>query len=225
MKPGDPDGFGRYAALDIDDGGALLCHECGEWKEHLATHARMAHGITAADYRVKHGLGATTKLVGPGPRERMRQAWEANRDEKLALLKEHRKPLDALAASPSHASTRAWAPETKARWRDRSRERRGRDLTETEREELLEVDHDLARWAVVARRLLEHDDVTATSLARACDVTAATIHQRLKRYPAEGDGRARCSVEGCDRLVAARGWCTRHYWRWSQHGDPEGGRE
>lgn len=29
-----------------------------------------------------------------------------------------------------------------------------------------------------------------------------------------------CSVEGCDRVVLARGWCTRHYTRWLRYGDP-----
>lgn len=29
-----------------------------------------------------------------------------------------------------------------------------------------------------------------------------------------------CSVEGCDRLAIARGWCGKHYQRWSHNGDP-----
>lgn len=33
-----------------------------------------------------------------------------------------------------------------------------------------------------------------------------------------------CSVEGCERPSAARGWCPAHYWRWRKHGDPTGGR-
>src|SRR5258707_10565100 len=28
-----------------------------------------------------------------------------------------------------------------------------------------------------------------------------------------------CAVEGCDREVAARGWCRRHYARWYTKGD------
>lgn len=39
-----------------------------------------------------------------------------------------------------------------------------------------------------------------------------------ERQPAP---QARCTVDGCDQLVVARGVCNRHYRRWSVHGDPE----
>lgn len=29
-----------------------------------------------------------------------------------------------------------------------------------------------------------------------------------------------CSIEGCVKLVRARGWCSTHYNRWRTHGDP-----
>jgi len=29
-----------------------------------------------------------------------------------------------------------------------------------------------------------------------------------------------CSIDGCGRIVTARGWCRRHYERWRSHGDP-----
>lgn len=32
-----------------------------------------------------------------------------------------------------------------------------------------------------------------------------------------------CTVDGCGNKVVARGWCNRHYLRWSHHGDPLGG--
>ena len=30
-----------------------------------------------------------------------------------------------------------------------------------------------------------------------------------------------CTIEGCDRPILCRGWCRRHYRRWSTYGDPE----
>lgn len=32
-----------------------------------------------------------------------------------------------------------------------------------------------------------------------------------------------CTIEDCDRVVIARGWCKGHYSRWRRHGDPLGG--
>ena len=29
-----------------------------------------------------------------------------------------------------------------------------------------------------------------------------------------------CKIDGCDKVVAARGWCGKHYSRWRTHGDP-----
>lgn len=29
-----------------------------------------------------------------------------------------------------------------------------------------------------------------------------------------------CSIDGCEKNVVARGWCTQHYQRWKNHGDP-----
>lgn len=29
-----------------------------------------------------------------------------------------------------------------------------------------------------------------------------------------------CAIDGCDKEVLARGWCSRHYWRWKRSGDP-----
>lgn len=33
-----------------------------------------------------------------------------------------------------------------------------------------------------------------------------------------------CSVPSCKKSAEKRGWCGAHYWRWRQHGNPEGGR-
>lgn len=54
-RVGDRDGFGRYGVLDRDKDG-VTCHECGRRFAGLCQHAVMAHGMTAAEYRVAHGL-------------------------------------------------------------------------------------------------------------------------------------------------------------------------
>jgi hypothetical protein len=33
-----------------------------------------------------------------------------------------------------------------------------------------------------------------------------------------------CSIPGCDKSAAARGWCKTHYYRWKRNGDPLAGR-
>lgn len=35
----------------------------------------------------------------------------------------------------------------------------------------------------------------------------------------------RCSIDGCEKIVQARGWCAMHYSRWEAHSDPLGGSE
>lgn len=55
MKAGEVDGHGRYAVLDEDEDG-LLCHECGARHTHLGLHVYRAHGLTADEYRERHGL-------------------------------------------------------------------------------------------------------------------------------------------------------------------------
>lgn len=32
-----------------------------------------------------------------------------------------------------------------------------------------------------------------------------------------------CSIDGCEKPVLARGWCSAHWTRWKRHGDPLGG--
>jgi len=159
MRVGEVDGHGRYAVLDTDNEGRLLCHECGRWWQHLGTHAFGAHGLTAAQYRQAHGLGATTRLVGAGPRERMSQAWDRNREVHLASLADNRDP-DAARGS----MTRQWAPQTRASRAETARARRGRPLTDDEREWLDDAGYDLQVWADRARSILADPEVSVRSI-------------------------------------------------------------
>lgn len=74
-------------------------------------------------------------------------------------------------------------PEVMAGYQDRGRTRRGRVLTPSETATLGDG-LDLQAWADAARVLLQLEGVTATSLAQASEIALATVHQRLRRYPA-----------------------------------------
>jgi hypothetical protein len=43
---------------------------------------------------------------------------------------------------------------------------------------------------------------------------------RRERQQRAKDGTEACAIDGCEKAVMARGWCTTHYARWSKHGDP-----
>ena len=107
LSYGDPDGYGRYGVLDTDAHGLLICHDCGDSWRHLATHARLAHGLLAAAYRERHGLGRSRRLIAPGTSEKMRTAWENHADLHLAALETARDPDAARSNSPvGHTGSR-----------------------------------------------------------------------------------------------------------------------
>ena len=71
MRIGDLDGYGRYGMLDTD-GERILCHECGQWKKSVGAHLA-SHGMTAVEYRERHGLARGTPLVAPATSARVSQ--------------------------------------------------------------------------------------------------------------------------------------------------------
>lgn len=59
--------------LEYDpDADRLRCTVCGNWYRNLAQHARLTHGLSAADYRELAGLNRTTALMAPGLRDHQR---------------------------------------------------------------------------------------------------------------------------------------------------------
>lgn len=52
----------------------LKCHECGDWYKNLGLHSRNSHGLTAEQYKQKHGMRRKTSLVC----ERMREVCIKN---------------------------------------------------------------------------------------------------------------------------------------------------
>ncbi|MBA2694616.1 MAG: MucR family transcriptional regulator, partial [Actinobacteria bacterium] len=55
---------GRFGVVDETADG-LLCHECGRRFIHLGLHVYKAHGVTANEYRVAHGLRRRGLVVAP----------------------------------------------------------------------------------------------------------------------------------------------------------------
>ena len=179
MRYGDPDGHGRHGILDTDDEGLLICHECGESWKHLATHARLAHGLKAMAYREAHGLPRTQVMVAPAVSERMARAWEGNAEAHLAALEGSRDPLRAQELS-RHVP---WSVGTRARQAQRVQARASRDLTAAEVDALGDV-YDIPAWTANVRALLATaPGLSQVAIARASGISAATVAQRLRRYP------------------------------------------
>lgn len=43
----------------------VKCHECGEWRKALLQHARLVHGVSGEQYRLRHGFSKSSALVTP----------------------------------------------------------------------------------------------------------------------------------------------------------------
>src|SRR5258705_6624449 len=76
LSLGDPDGYGRYGVLEEQPGG-LVCHECGRTFPSLGLHAYRGHGMTAAQYRERHGFQRTAGLITAELRTRIQDNAEA----------------------------------------------------------------------------------------------------------------------------------------------------
>lgn len=92
-RVGDPDGFGHFGIVDSDPEG-VLCHECGRRFAHLGLHAWRGHGITADQYRERHGLPRKGLVA-----DTIREAVVANARRTLAD-----KPAFVAARDPVRAS-------------------------------------------------------------------------------------------------------------------------
>ena len=174
---GAPDGHGRYGILDRRaEDGRVLCHECGRWWRHLATHLAGTHGIRAADYRRAHGLSSGTALIGSSVQAKLAEA--SSRPERLEHLAGIRDPDQARAGMTPGGQ---WAPELVAGRRARAAARRV-DLTPAQIAELGDIT-DIRGWCQRARTLIARDQVPASAIARATGLAEGTVSQRLRRYP------------------------------------------
>lgn len=95
-QPGDVDGHGAYGDL-LDDGETVQCHECGHRAPSLGSHIVAAHGMSAREYKIAHGLPLSRGLISEAERVRLRAKAKAT-PTILRALNEHRDPAAASAA-------------------------------------------------------------------------------------------------------------------------------
>lgn len=120
MQVGDPDGFGVFGVLD-EDGDGLLCHDCGDRFTHLGLHAYKAHGVTAAEYRTRHGLGRQG-LVTSATREAITANARRTLPGRVAFLNAR----DPAKASAAHTTGQGmFSPAGLEALREAARKRRG----------------------------------------------------------------------------------------------------
>lgn len=98
MEFGDPDGHGIFGQLTvIVDGEQVVCHECGRGRRALGSHVWFVHGVTAAEYRRRHGLSTGQSLASPVTRAKF-SAHALGSPRGLAALETHRDSDRARAA-------------------------------------------------------------------------------------------------------------------------------
>ncbi|MCX2966196.1 MucR family transcriptional regulator [Gordonia aquimaris] len=80
-------GFGIYGRLD-DDGHTVLCHECGRRLRHINARHLAGHDMTAAEYRVAHGISPRVGLIsGDSHRRRAQNSFDQGRPDLLRHLR------------------------------------------------------------------------------------------------------------------------------------------
>lgn len=163
----------RHGYLDVHDG-RLVCHECGRGFLHLATHARLAHGLTAAEYREAHGLGVTTGLVAPAIAADM--SARSSRPERLAHLATIRDP----AKLHENQGRQSWRPEVVRKAVERGEATR-REVP-SHLVEALPPWENLLAWTAAAHDIIDKG-YAISALAWAAGRPSVTVAQRLRRHP------------------------------------------
>lgn len=160
---GDQSGHGTYGRLEAD-GYGVLCHECGESFVALGIHAQRVHGLSAAEYRDKHGIeGSLRTPQGTGPRRKPKVCRGCGRTVSI-----RRKTCDECWAI--EVARRAARPLPRPRWRELTPDE-GTALVAAEGEQLEEL-----------VRALQADRVPSKAIGQ---VLGLSPHQMVLRYPRE----------------------------------------
>jgi len=175
---GSDSGRGRYGILDETEDGRLVCHECGRGVAHLSSHVRV-HGLTAREYRQRHGLPSSLPLVSLDVHERQSRKWHERSATNLDNLARRG---DARAASERSANA---GRQKSAYTRHALSKPRGRSLTASERRELFRTSSDVWAWCEIAFRLRE-SGATLQALADASGLKWSTAEARLRRASRRG---------------------------------------
>lgn len=95
-KVGEPYGYGLFGLLDEDADG-LLCHICGWRGPHLGLHAYAAHGTSARQYKLEHGLRRSKGLVATAVLAKLAERGAAQMPSRTGFIAA-RDPRKATAA-------------------------------------------------------------------------------------------------------------------------------
>jgi hypothetical protein len=196
MRPGDPDSFATFAELTITaDGERVVCHECGNEQRAVGIHAWWSHGITAAEYRTRHGLSTGRSLASPVSSARMSAHARASPNG-LAALRQHGDHARARAAMTHEGQTR---PERVAiRIATGRRARLGRPLSAEEIKRLKDAATP-AVWVDTAREIIA-SGTTARAIACDLELAQSTVASRILR----AEPRHNTTSRPTPRLVAPR---------------------
>lgn len=167
---GEASGFGRFGELHVNKAG-ILCHECGLRLVSLSHHLRLAHQLSADEYRNRHGLFDETPLhLPPNPDGRPRRRPHPCRRCAADVFTKAKLCPDCSAAF--------WADRGKRR-QDRGQSRpRWRELTQEEISELLGARED-ERSALVQR--LQDDRVSSKEIGTVLGLTQGRMSALFPR--------------------------------------------
>lgn len=158
---GDPSGHGRYGILDTNEYG-VLCHECGERFASVGIHSQRSHGISAAEYRRRHGVEGSLALPqGDGPRRRPKVCPQCGR----------------VVTTRRKTCAECWAAELVRRDEQPAPRPRWRELTPEEGAALRAAEGDEQRELVTA---LQADRVSSKDVA---EVLGLSRQQMSAVYP------------------------------------------